>query len=461
MVEGRPYKPVIEPDQCQSCHVCIRGCPAELLHEYREEEKSLRGTLYRGKISGATSREKVPIPPCQEACPIHQDTRGYVSLIAKGKFKEALELIREVNPLPAVCGFICHHLCEEACLREEVDQPVPMRRLKRFVAEYGREQGRPRRRSGKKKKGRILVVGSGPAGLAAANDLSLLGYEVTLVEALPVLGGMLAVGIPQFRLPRDILKLEIDGIRGLGVEMRTNHRFRFERNGASLRRLGFHAAFLSVGAHRSLKLDIPGERLEGVLSGVDYLREINLGKTVPVGKKVAVIGGGNVALDCARSAIRLGAQAVEVYYRRSKNEMPAIPEEVEEAIHEGIKIHPLVAPVRILGKGTRATGIEFSKMALGEPDRTGRPRPVPIEGSEFSVKANTMIAAIGQKVDPRGLKGLDTYPNGTIQVALETGATSVKGVFAGGDAVTGPGWAIDAIAAGKRGARAIDQYLSS
>ncbi len=232
----------------------------------------------------------------------------------------------------------------------------------------------------KKKKEKVLVIGSGPAGLAAANDLCLLGYGVTIFEALPVLGGMLAVGIPEFRLPRDILNMEIDGIRELGVEMKTNHRFLFDGNGKSFQKLGFQAAFLSMGAHRSLRLNIPGEKLEGVLSGVEFLRDVNLGRAIQIGKRVAVIGGGNVALDCARSAIRLGAEAVEIYYRRSRDEMPAIPEEVEEAIREGIEIHLLASPVRILGKGERATGMEFVRMKLGEPDGTGRPRPVPIEG---------------------------------------------------------------------------------
>ena len=460
MVEGRTHKPVIQSVQCQACNVCIRGCPAELIPEYRKEEKSLRGSLYSSKFSSGFLKEKVPLPPCQEACPIRQDTRGYVSLIAKGKFKEALESIREVNPLPAVCGFICHHLCEEACLREEVDQPVPIRLLKRFVAEYEREGNRQSRTPDKKKKEKILVVGSGPAGLAAANDLSLLGYEVTIFETLPVLGGMLAVGIPEFRLPRDILQMEIDGIRALGVAMRTNHRFLFDGNGKSFRKLGFQASFLSVGAHRSSKLNIPGEEQEGVLSGVEFLRDLNLGKAIKIGKRVAVIGGGNVALDVARSAIRLGAEAVEVFYRRTKKEMPGIPEEVDEAIREGIEIHFLVSPVTVIGTSGRATGIELIRMRLAEPDKTGRPKPVPIEGSEFKIKADTIISAIGQRVDPKGLKGFDTNKDGTIRVTPETGATRMKGVFAGGDAVTGPGWAIDAIAAGKKGAISIDQYLS-
>jgi len=460
MVEGRTYKPVIQPEKCQTCNVCIRGCPAEFISEYRKEQNSLRGTLYRDRIQGKDAKDGVPLPPCQNVCPIHQDTRGYVGLIAKGKLKEALELIREVNPLPAVCGFICHHPCEEACLRTEVDQPIPIRLLKRFVAEYERSGEKRARKSSKKKRERILVIGSGPAGLAAANDLRLLGYGVKIVEALPVLGGMLAVGIPEFRLPRDILKMEIDGIRDLGVEMETHHRFRLNEKGRSFRKLGFQAVFLSTGAHRSARLNVPGEKVPGVFPGVEFLRDVNLGKTIETGKKIAVVGGGNVALDVARSAIRLGAKKVEIFYRRSRQEMPALPEEVTEAVREGIGLHLLASPVRILGRNGRAVGMECVKMTLGEPDESGRRRPVPIERSNFKVEADAIVAAIGQSVDRALLQNLDTHGDGTVRVNPETGATSMKGVFAGGDVVTGPGWAIDAIAAGKRGAKSIDQYLT-
>lgn len=460
MVEGRTHRPDIQSSQCHSCDVCIRGCPAELIPEYRHEEKSLRGTLYRAKGGEKPLNAKIPLPPCQEACPIRQDTRGYVALIAKGKFKEALELIREVNPLPAVCGFICHHPCEEACLRKDVDHPIPIRLLKRFVSEYEQKEGRIRMRSNKKRKEKILVVGSGPAGLTAANDLRLLGYGVMIFEALPVLGGMLSVGIPEYRLPRDILKMEIDGIRQLGVEMKTNHLFRFDGNGRTFRKLGFQAVFLSVGAHRSLKLSIQGEGVQGVLPGVEFLRDVNLGKKVELGRKVVVIGGGNVAVDAARCALRLGAKRVEIYYRRSRKEMPAIPEEVEEAIREGVKIHLLSSPLKIVGKRGRAVGMDCVRTKLGEADKTGRRKPIPIEGSNFKVQADTIIAAIGQRVDQKILKVLDTNPDGTVRVHPETGETSMKGLFAGGDVVTGPGWAIDAIAAGKKGAQSIHRYLS-
>lgn len=460
MVEGRTYWSVIQSSQCRRCDVCIRGCPAELIYEYRQEERSLRGILYRGKLEEKTPRGRISLPPCQEACPIHQDTRGYVALIAEEKFKEALELIREVNPLPAVCGFICHHPCEEACLREGVDYPIPIRLLKRFVAEYGQEQGQVKMKPKKKRRERVLVIGSGPAGLAAANDLRLLGYGVTLLEALPVLGGMLWVGIPEFRLPREILKMEIDGIRRLGVEMKTNRLFRFDGNGRSFQKLGFQAAFLSIGAHHSLKLSIPGEALQGVLQGVEFLRDVNLGKKIELGRKVAVIGGGNVAVDVARSSLRLGAKRVEIYYRRSRKEMPAIAEEVEEGTREGVKIHLLASPLKIIGKGGKVAGMDCIRMKLGEPDKTGRRKPVPMEGSNFKVQTDTVIAAIGQRVDRKVLKALDTNPDGTVRVHPETGETSMKGLFAGGDVVTGPGWAIDAIAAGKKGAQSIHRYLS-
>ncbi len=460
MVEGRTYKPMIQPERCHTCDVCLRGCPAEFIPEYRKEKKSLRGALYGGKMEGKPPGEKVPLPPCQEACPIQQDTKGYVALVAKGKFKEALELIREVNPLPAVCGFICHHPCEEACLRTELGEPVPLRLLKRFVTEYERSGEKTLRRVKKKRREKILVIGSGPAGLTAANDLRLLGFEVTIVEALPILGGMLRVGIPEFRLPRDILRMEIDGIRALGIEMKTNQLFTFDGKGKNPEKLGFQAVFLSIGAHRSLRLNIPGEKLHGVLPGVEFLRDINLGKKMKIGKKIAVIGGGNVALDVARSAIRLGSKSVEVYYRRTREEMPAIPEEVEEAIHEGIKIHFLASPVKMIGTGERAIGMECVRMRLGEPDKTGRKRPIPIEDSDFRVHADTIIAAIGQRVDRKILNGIDTRRDGTVPADPDTGETSIKGVFAGGDVVTGPGWAIDAIAAGKKGAKAIHQYLS-
>jgi NADPH-dependent glutamate synthase beta subunit-like oxidoreductase len=459
MVEGRTHKPVILKERCQQCNICVRGCPAEIIPEFRQEDNSLRGTLYGGKVSGLPPKASDPLPPCQDACPVHQDTRGYAALVAQGKFSEALELIRRTNPLPAICGFVCHHPCEEACLREDVDQPVPLRLLKRFVAEQETAEGPVTAKPRRHRKAKVLVVGSGPAGLAAAHDLSLLGYRITIWEVLPVLGGMLTVGIPEFRLPRGVLHHEIERIQSLGVEIETGHRFSLDSGEKALSKLGYDAAFIATGAHRSVKLNLPGEDRNGTLYGVEFLRGVNLGEKVEIGKRVAVIGGGNVALDAARTALRLGSR-VEVYYRRSRGEMPAIAEEVDEAIREGIKLHLLTAPARILGKGDRVAGLECVRMKLGEPDDTGRRRPAPVPGSSFRVSADTLIAAIGQRTDPRALKGLELNENGTVRVDPRTGATSSKGIFAGGDVVTGPGWAIDAIQAGKKAAESIHRYLS-
>ena len=458
MFEGRTQKPVIQSDRCHSCDVCIRGCPAEFIPEYRREEKSLRGTLYRGNLLEKPLRGRVSLPPCQEACPIHQDIPGYVVLITEGKFKEALELIRKVNPLPAVCGFVCHHPCEEACLREGVDHPIPIRLLKRFVAEY--ERKRIGKKVLKKRRGKVLVIGSGPAGLTAANDLTLLGFEVTIFEALPVLGGMLAVGIPAFRLPREILRMEIDGIRALGVDMMPNRPFQLDDRGKRFRKMGYHAVFLATGAHRSLRLNIPGEKLKGVFPGVEFLRDLSLGKKMGLGKEVVVIGGGNVAVDVARSSFRLGVKKVSIFYRRSRKEMPAISEEVDAAVREGVKIHFLTSPLRLIGQGGRVAGMECARNRLGEPDESGRRRPVATEGSNFRVRADTIISATGQRVDPRPLNGLQTNKDGTIWVDPDTNETSMKGFFSGGDVVTGPGWVIDAIAAGKKGADSIYRYLT-
>ncbi len=445
MFEGRTQKPVIRSDKCHSCDVCIRGCPAELIPEYRREEKSLRGSLYRSSLLQKPLPTRLSLPPCQEACPIHQDVPGYVARITEGKFKEALELIRQVNPLPAVCGFICHHPCEEACLREGVDHPVPIRLLKRFVAEYERNNGRLRKK--KRRREQVLVIGSGPAGLTAANDLALLGFEVTIFEALPVLGGMLAVGIPEFRLPRDILKSEIRGIEELGVTMRTHHPFILDGGVQGFQKLGFRAVFLSVGAQDSLKLNIEGKQLKGIRSGLEFLRDIHTGKKVFVGESLIVIGGGNVAVDVSRSARRLDAKEVRVFCLESRKDIPAIHEEVVEAKREGIEFDFEVSPQRIIGKGGKAIGVEFMRIE-------------PKKGSTFIAYADTIITAIGQRVNRKFLKGLDLNRGGTVRVGPETGETSIKGVFAGGDVVTGPGWVIDAIAAGKKGAESIYQYLT-
>ncbi len=460
MGEGRTHKPVIRADQCQRCEVCLSGCPAEIVPEYRRESTSLRGTLYGAKIQDGARKSSSVFPPCQESCPVHQDTRGYTALIAQGKFAEALALIRETNPLPSVCGFICHHPCEEACLRGTLDHPIPLRLFKRFVAQGEMKEAGTRKIRIKIRKGKILIIGSGPAGLAAAHDLSLLGYRVTIWEALPIFGGMLTVGIPEFRLPRSIISAEVKRIHSLGTEMITNHVFHPNGKGWTSVKRGYDATFVAVGAHRSARLHLPGEGRNGVLYGVEFLRTANLGRKMEAGGRIAVIGGGNVAIDAARTALRLGAETVDMYYRRSRKEMPGIPEEVDEAQREGIQVHLLAAPVQIIRKNGRVTGMECVRTQLTGPDETGRRQPVPIPGSSFRVRADQIIAAVGQRTDRKTLRGLDLNEDGTVQVDPGTGETSLKGIFAGGDVVTGPGWAIDAIAAGKKAAQSIHRYLS-
>ncbi|MBA4392143.1 MAG: hypothetical protein C0407_01190 [Desulfobacca sp.] len=460
MAEGRTYRPVIEAEKCQSCQICLGRCPTEWNPGNRPEQNQLKDLVYPANTLERSLPGSPPHPVCQQACPIHQDTRGYAALIAKENWKEALELIREVNPLPAVCGYICHHPCETACLNSHLSNPVPLRLLKRFVAEWDLRTDSNHHSFRKTKKSRILIVGSGPAGLTAAYDLALLGYPVTVFESLSVLGGMLTVGIPEFRLPRKILGKEIERIQERGVEMVTGQTFVCQETRKNLQRLGFRAAFLAIGAHKSRRLSIPGERLPGVLAGVELLRKINLGIKVSFGAQVVVLGGGNVALDCARSALRLGAKEVRIIYRRSQAEMPAIPEEVATAEREGIVFLFLSAPKGIKKSKNNRLILDCQKTRLGEADEMGRRQPILIDGSDFSLSADSIVVAIGQKVDRKTITDLEVNPDGTVRVDPVTGQTSIKGVFAGGDAVTGPGWAIEAISAGKKGAAAIHKYLS-
>ncbi|NOZ03108.1 MAG: FAD-dependent oxidoreductase [FCB group bacterium] len=402
--------------------------------------------------------------PCTWACPAGVNVKAYVSLIAAGRFQAALDVVRERNPLPGICGRICTHPCESYCNRNQIDDPVAIRELKRFVADYElahppvKNKPIPRSRNE-----RVAIIGSGPAGLTAANDLVRKGYGVTVFEALPEPGGMLVAGIPAFRLPRDIIEAEIDFIRNLGVEIKTNTRISGKQALGKLLKKGFQAVLIAVGAHKGKKLNIPGEEeYTGIIDCVDFLNQVNFGNPPRVGEKVIVIGGGNSALDSARTALRLESKEVYIVYRRSRREMPADEAEIAEAVREGIKIHYLAAPKQILGRNGRVTGLECLKVKLGEPDASGRRRPVPIKGSEFIVEADTIISAISQKPDLSflGSEELETTSRGTLQVDEETLATSRPGIFAAGDATTGPRTVIEAIAAGHVAAGAIDRYLN-
>lgn len=410
--------------------------------------------------------EKIAPAPCQRACPIGMDVPTYVALIAERKFDEALEVIRWDNPLPAVCGRVCPHGCEYECKRGAVDTPISICSLKRFVTDYERSRGAdivPKKEAQRKE--RVAVVGSGPAGLTVAHDLALLGYGVTVFEALHEAGGMLRSGIPEYRLPKDILNIEIDAIKKLGVEIRTNSRV--GRDGIRLDDLKkqFDAVFLGVGAHRGLKLDVLGEdKFGGCLDCIAFLRGVNIERKLnKPGDRVAIIGGGNAAMDAARTALRLGCSEVNVIYRRSRAEMPADQSEIEAAIEEGILFHYLTQPTQVLGERGKVTGIECIRTQLGEPDSSGRRRPVPVKGSEFVMSCDVVIPAISQEPD------LDFLPKehgfkitrwNTFDVDPDKLESAVPGVFAGGDAVTGPATVIEAIAAGQRAAVAVHNYLS-
>jgi len=394
------------------------------------------------------------IAPCRLACPADTDAQGYIALIAQGRHRDAVELIKQTNPFPGVIGRVCTRPCESACRRSLVEDPIGICFLKRVAADRDRRSpDRYRPEVGPSSGKRVAIVGGGPAGLAAAYYLALDGHAPVVFEALPQPGGMLRYGIPAYRLPKDILDDEIGQILELGVELRTGQRLGRDFTLEYLR-AEYDAVFLGLGAQNGSSLGLP--ELPGVMSGVDFLRAIGLGETIELGKHVVVVGGGNVAIDAARSALRLGAEKVSLVYRRGRAEMPAHHVEIEEAEHEQVELLLLANPVRLVGTD-RLEGVECVRMGLGEPDASGRRRPEPIPGSEFVVRADNLIAAIGQGIDGTGAESVMKGKYCAADPA--TMQTALPGVFAAGDAVTGPDAAIRAIAGGRAAARSISQYL--
>ncbi len=407
------------------------------------------------------------ISPCQHTCPVGINVPKYVAHIGNGEYLEAVETIRERNPFPSICGRICHHPCELRCRRGELDDPVAIRELKRFAADWYFENitENPEPFPVTKSQ-RVAVVGAGPTGLACAYYLAQSGYPVTVFEALPVGGGMLSVAIPEFRLPHDVIQKEIAYIAQKGVEIRYNTPVNTNFTTEDIKAEGYKAVFVAAGAQRSQRVGIPGELddIDGFYYGLKFLRDTKLGREVQVGKRAAIIGGGNVALDSARTALRLGAEEVSIYYRRSREEMPVTGIEYDQATDEGIRINFLTTPTRIVSDNWKISGIQCSRMSLGEPDESGRRRPIPVPGSEFFVEVDTVIAAVGQAPDLSFLpvdSQLERTRWETLVVDNNTLATNVEGVFAGGDFVTGPGMVIEAIAAGRRASIAIDKYLKN
>ncbi len=393
---------------------------------------------------------------CVSACPAHVNVPEYVAFIAEGRFADALEVIRRRNPLPSVCGRACDHPCEQFCRRGDIDAPVSIRHLKRFVSDRVKDAGRPPAWRGPRQ-GRVAVVGAGPAGLTAAYFLALMGREVTVFEAMDRPGGVLATGIPTYRLPRAALNRDIEYIKRTGVTIQTGRKVKSIQE---LRDAGFNAVFLAVGAHKSVRLDIPGETADGVEDAMTFLRKVNLGQLAELRGRVVVIGGGNAAIDSARTALRLGADSVTLLYRRGLEQMPAIREEIDEALHEGVRMQFLVAPIAIEGQG-RATGVRCAEMTLGEADESGRRRPVPKPGSDKLVEADRVIVAIGQgpELDFASADGQLVVSRGRLAADPVTQRSGEGYIFAGGDAVTGPATIIEAVAAGQRAAQAIDVFL--
>lgn len=397
---------------------------------------------------------------CQHICPISQDVPNYIGLIAQGKFDEAVKVVRKENPLPLICGRVCNTPCEKKCVAGEWDDPIAIRLLKRFLADYEMtHDGGSEEKPGSKKEESVAIVGSGPAGLTCAHYLALEGYNVTVFESHEIPGGMLAVGIPDFRLPKAVLKYEIDRIQKLGVDIKTNTTVGKDISLEALKKQ-YKAVFIAIGAHKGLKMKIPGEDVGGVIDAIEFLRDINLGRKVTIGDSVIVVGGGNSAIDAARAAVRLGKNT-KILYRRTRAEMPAIKSEIEEALAEGIDIQFLAAPVNVLSRHGKLEAVECIRMELGEMDQSGRRRPVPVEGSEFRVKADTLILAISQEPDVAVLSGngLKISQWNTLDVNPETLSTNIEGIFAGGDVVTGPNTVTEAMAHGKTAALMIDKYI--
>ena len=452
-------KGIKDASLCGLGQTCPNPVLSTIAHFRSEYEAHIRG-----KYCPAGACEALVFAPCENTCPVRCDAVGYASLIAAGRYEEALSIIRLTMPLAGICGRVCNHPCENMCKRGEIDEPLAIASLKRFASDWERNQNKmaPAAFVEKMKEARVAIVGAGPAGLNAAYHLGRRGYRVTLLESLPVAGGMLAAGIPDYRLPREVLERDIRFICQHNVEIRTGHTLGRDFAIADLFRQGYKAVFLALGAQRDQKMNIPDEEAEGILPGIEFLRRVNLGEKILLSGKVAVVGGGNVAFDAARTALRLGAEEVFIVYRRTRDEMPANEEEIEEAEHEKIRLLYLLAPTRVITSDGRVSGLECQRMELGDFDAGGRRRPVPVKGSEFVLKADWIIPAIGYVPDLSGLPqddGFKATKAGTLSVDPLTLSTHLPGVFAGGDVVTGPSTVVEAMAAGSQAAVSIDRFL--
>ena len=460
----------IHEDKCTGCGDCVQECPVQVPDEFNQKLNNRKAIYlqFPQAVPFKVLIDKQGIPPCKDACPAHVNAQGYIALISKKSYQKALDLIRERCPLPSVIGRICPRFCELVCNRADLDAPINICGLKRFVADYVRDNLEEEITFLEdKKEEKVAIVGSGPAGLTVAYHLARLGYPVTIFEKEPFAGGMLRLGIPDYRLPPEILESDIEHIKKFGVEIKTNTPVGPDLTLEDLKKQGYKAIFIAIGLHNSRKMDFECKEIEDVIYGVEFLKELNLSRNVPnlKDKIVGVVGGGDVAMDSARSSIRLGAKKVIIIYRRSEQEMPASREEIERAREEGIEYKFLTVPTRdASGKGGKLSEIECVKMKLGEPDESGRRRPIAIEGSEFKMKIDTLILSIGQEpdcslIESASKKKLDINKWGYIETDKINFETNIPGVFAGGEIVTGAGSAIEAIATGNKAAIVIEKYL--
>lgn len=425
------------------------------------ENPMLDSRVY-SRIHGEDCWPKVDkVSPCEDACPIHMDVPSYVLALSQGKFQEALDLARLTNPFPYVCGTVCHHPCETACYRELVDKAIAIRDLKRFIGQYQEKSDKPAKQVERTRNERVAIIGSGPAGLTAAHDLVKLGYGVSVFEALPVAGGMLAAGIPDFILPKKPVKIEVDYIRALGVDIKTNIRIGRDLSLDDLWKQDYKAVLISSGAWESSKLPIPGKELKGVLPALDFLRNVKLGEKIKLKGIVCIIGGGNTAIDAARCAIRLGAAKVIMACLESRTQLPSYDWEIEAAEKEGIQVWFSLAAQDFIGRVGKIKRINFKRVADFSRDNGGKISWTLKEGadSEVSLEVDTVIVAIGQTVDTSFTNGVKLKVNGAIKNDSKTMTTNQPGLFAAGDVVTTVGTVVDAIAAGHKASQSIDCYL--
>ena len=450
---------------CTGCGDCAKVCPIEAPNEWDVGTK-MRKAIYISFPQAVPVRyaiDKKDRAPCVQTCPAGINIQGFVALIRVGKYREALELIMEKMPLPGSLGRICPAPCEGRCRRQEVDSPLAICKLKRFAADQVDWDTLPVPPIEKKPETeKVAIIGAGPAGLSSAYFLAKKGYHPTIFEKAPIAGGVLRYGIPDYRLPPAILEQEVNYIKKLGVDIQLGVSIGKDRPVGGLFDEGFKAIFLAAGAPKSVKLNIENEDAEGVLPGIDYLNLLNYKQPVKTGKKVVVVGGGDVAIDASREAIRQGASEVKMLYRRSRSEMPAAKSEIRDAEEEGVKIELLVNPIAVLTEDGKVSGVRCIRMELGEPDQSGRRRPVPVSGSEFDIPCDMVIPAIGQRVSSKfleGTEGIEMTPWGTVTADPVTYHTSFPGIFAGGDLFTGPSNAVEAVAAGQQAAISIEKYL--